>query len=134
VGLHVVISLVLACITVATLLVTLGRILQRLEALEKLCEKQSATLDPDKGVIRELRDRTHKASNHDQELTARLNLLERDVSHRDALMAARVDGLERLVQIDARLSRIEAQLPHSPSHPGPGDQTPARGVPTGRPR
>lgn len=85
----------------------LGRILQSLDDLKK---KVETSLDPDKGVIRELRDRTHKAMNNDQEHINRHELLKQECAANKRETDREIAALRQQINIDNRLSAIQGMI------------------------
>lgn len=109
----------MAVITLAGLALTLGRILQSLDDLKK---KVESSLDPEKGIIRELRERSHAANNRDQELLNRDKMFEQEFAAYKREVAQELSSIRREIRVDEQLTQIKTLLLRS--------RTPAMGSKT----
>lgn len=109
-------GIIAAVLSLGGVALTLGRILQKLDDLGK---KVDASLDPEKGVIRELRERTHDANNRDQELVNKMALVEQRFTNYQREVEREFATVRREIHIDEQLEQIKTLL---------RGRTPAHGV------
>ncbi len=137
------ISLVGVALTLAAILVQLGRVLQRADqneaALKELKEQREKELKPQADLIAVVRQRTHDLNNAVQAVNANHTLLESRIAHVESavtelrrdqsagageLRTVLAEVLDRLARIETSLSRDSAP-PFGPRRPtDPGTRTP----------
>lgn len=141
------ISLVGVAITLAAILVQLGRVLQRADqnesALKELKDQREKELKPQTDVLAIVRQRTHDLANALQGVHANHTLIETRMAHiESAVTDLRHDqnagaGELRavLAEVLDRLARIETALAHGSTPPPlPTSRTPTQGPAFGPPR
>lgn len=102
-----VIGLITGGLTMAGILVMLGRVLARFDDLTKRFDE---LLDPKSGVVPELRKRTHDLASRDQSTDANLVLLRQELEHHKRETAAHFTRIAADIDLIAQLRRIEDKL------------------------
>lgn len=140
------ISLVGVAITLAAILVQLGRVLQRADqnetTLKELKDQREKELKPQSDLIAIVRQRTHDLANAVQAVNAHHTLLESRLAHLESayteLRRDQSTGAGELrtalAEVLDRLARIETALAHTSPPSLPAGRTPPPVNPFGPPR
>jgi DNA repair exonuclease SbcCD ATPase subunit len=140
------ISLVGVAITLAAILVQLGRVLQRADQnetfLKELKDQREKELKPQSDLIAVVRQRTHELANSIQNVNAHHSLVDSRLVHLETGMTElrrdQSTGAGELrsafAEVLDRLARIETALAHTSPSALPAGRTPASGTHFGPPR